>query len=70
MDITVPGGMGGKETIREILKIDPDVKAIVTSGYAKDPIMSDYKKFGFIGVVPKPYRVEEISGELHRILAD
>ena len=70
MDITVPGGMGGKEAMQEILKIDPDAKAIVSSGYAKDPIMSNYKEYGFIGVVPKPYNIEEISRELHRILAD
>jgi PAS domain S-box-containing protein len=70
MDITVPGGMGGKEAIEEILKIDPDVKAIVSSGYAKDPIMSNYKKYGFTGVVPKPYNAEEMSRELNRILAE
>jgi len=68
MDITVPGGMGGKEAIQEILKIDPDVKAIVSSGYAEDPIMSNFKEFGFAGVVPKPYNAEEMSRELHRIL--
>jgi two-component system cell cycle sensor histidine kinase/response regulator CckA len=70
MDITVPGGMDGKEAIQEILKIDPDIKAIVSSGYAKDPIMSNYKKYGFTGVVPKPYNAEEMSRELNRILAD
>ena len=68
MDITVPGGMGGKDAIQELLKIDPDVKAIVSSGYAKDPIMSNYQDYGFIGVVPKPYNVEELSKELHRVL--
>jgi PAS domain S-box-containing protein len=70
MDITVPGGMGGKEAIEKILKINPDVKAIVSSGYAKDPIMSNYEEYGFIGVVPKPYNVEEISRELHRVLSN
>jgi PAS domain S-box-containing protein len=69
MDITIPGGMGGKEAIREILKLDEDAKAIVSSGYAKDPIMSNYKKYGFVGVVPKPYNIEELSQELHRVLA-
>jgi two-component system cell cycle sensor histidine kinase/response regulator CckA len=69
MNITVPGGMGGKEAIEEILKIDPDVKAVVFSGYAQDPIMSNYKEYGFIGVVPKPYNVEEMSRELHRVLS-
>ena len=68
MDITVPGGMGGKDAIQELLKIDPDVKAIVSSGYAKDPIMSNYQDYGFIGVVPKPYNLEELSRELHRVL--
>jgi PAS domain S-box-containing protein len=69
MDITVPGGMGGKEAIKEMLAIDPNVKGIVSSGYAKDPIMSYYKKYGFAGVVPKPYNLEEMSRELHRVLA-
>jgi PAS domain S-box-containing protein len=69
MDITIPGGMGGKEAIREIVKLDEDAKAIVSSGYAKDPIMSNYKKYGFVGVVPKPYNIEELSQELHRVLA-
>ena len=62
--------MGGKEAIEEILKIDPDVKAVVSSGYAEDPIMSSYKEYGFIGFVPKPYNVEELSRELHRVLAE
>jgi two-component system cell cycle sensor histidine kinase/response regulator CckA len=61
--------MGGKEAIEEILKIDPDVKAVVSSGYAQDPIMSNYKEYGFIGVVPKPYNVEEMSRELLRVLS-
>ena len=69
MDITIPGGMGGKEAIKEILKLDEDAKAIVSSGYAKDAIMSNYKKYGFVGVVPKPYNMEELSQELHRVLA-
>jgi CheY-like chemotaxis protein len=49
--------------------LDEDAKAIVSSGYAKDPIMSNYKKYGFVGVVPKPYNIEELSQELHRVLA-
>jgi PAS domain S-box-containing protein len=69
MDLTVPGGMGGKETIKQLLKIDPAVKALVSSGYSNDPIMSDYKAFGFKGVIIKPYIVEEISKALHTVLA-
>jgi PAS domain S-box-containing protein len=65
MDLTIPGGMGGMETIVELKKIDPDVKAIVSSGYANDPILADYKKYGFMGMVPKPYKIEELSKALY-----
>lgn len=61
MDLTVPGGMGGKETIGHLLKIDPFARAIVSSGYSNDPVMADYQNFGFVGVVPKPYKIEELS---------
>ncbi len=57
LDLTVPGGMGGKDAIKELLKIDPQVKAIVSSGYSEDPIMADFKKYGFSEVIAKPYRV-------------
>ncbi len=69
MDLTVPGGMGGKEAVEKILSIDPGVKAIVSSGYANDPIMADYRKYGFIGVVPKPYRISELSRTLRQVIA-
>ncbi len=68
MDLTIPGGMGGKETIVELKKIDPNVKAIVSSGYANDPILADYKKYGFTGMVPKPYKIEELSKALHEVI--
>ena len=61
MDLTVPGGMGGKETIGHLLKMDPQARAIVSSGYSNDPVMADYQNFGFVGVVPKPYKIEELS---------
>ncbi|MEW6601673.1 MAG: PAS domain S-box protein [Nitrospirota bacterium] len=69
MDLTIRGGMGGQETIRNLLKIDPGVKAIVSSGYFNDPIMSDYKKYGFCGVIPKPYEIEDLSALLRKIIA-
>ena len=68
MDLTVPGGMGGKESIKKLLKIDPEVKAIVSSGYSNDPVMSDFKKYGFSGIVAKPFKMEELSQVLHQVL--
>ncbi len=61
LDLTVPGGLGGKDTLLKLKEIDPSVKAIVSSGYSKDPIMSEYQDFGFCAVIAKPYRVAEFS---------
>jgi PAS domain S-box-containing protein len=67
MDLTIPGGMGGKEAIEKIMAIDPTVKAIVSSGYANDPIMASFRRYGFIGVVPKPYSMDELSAVLQEV---
>jgi signal transduction histidine kinase/ActR/RegA family two-component response regulator len=69
MDLTIPGGMGGKEAVRRLLELDPQVKAVVSSGYSSDPIMSDYRSFGFAGVVGKPYELAEVAEALDRIVA-
>jgi CheY-like chemotaxis protein len=68
MDLTVPGGMGGKETISNLLEIDPGVKAIVSSGYSTDPIMADYDKYGFSGVVAKPYVAADLEKTLRNVI--
>ena len=68
MDLTIPGGMGGKETLTKLLEVDPDVKAIVSSGYSNDPIMADYRTYGFRGVVTKPYRIKDLAETLHTVL--
>nr|HOO47727.1 response regulator [Deltaproteobacteria bacterium] len=67
MDLTIPGGMGGRETIAEIRKTDPDIRAIVSSGYSNDPIMADYKSYGFDGVLKKPFRIEDLQDILNEI---
>jgi PAS domain S-box-containing protein len=69
MDLTVPGGMGGKEAIEKLLVFDPEVKAIVSSGYSSDPILEKYEKYGFKGVLPKPYEMEKLSDVLHYVLS-
>ncbi|HEX3035747.1 MAG TPA: response regulator [Thermodesulfobacteriota bacterium] len=67
MDLTIPGGMGGKEAIKKLFEIDPKVRAIVSSGYSNDPVMSEYRKYGFRGVVAKPYKIEELSKTVYEV---
>ena len=70
VDLTVPGGIGGKEAIKRLLEIDPGVRAIVSSGYSNDPVMSDFKRYGFRGVVAKPYNLKNLAEEVHKIIAE
>jgi CheY-like chemotaxis protein len=67
LDLTIAGGMGGKDTIRKLLKIDANVKAIVSSGYADDSAMAEYRGYGFSGMVAKPYTLEELGKALHNV---
>jgi DNA-binding NtrC family response regulator len=69
MDLTIPGGMGGKETVGKLLDLDPDAKVIVSSGYSQDPVMADYESYGFIDILAKPYTLDEVSRKISRILA-
>ena len=70
MDLTIPGGMGGKETLTKLRQIDPRVKAIVSSGYSDDPIMASFKDYGFCGVVSKPYTLKTLSEIVHTVIAE
>ena len=68
MDLTIPGGMGGEKTIKELLDVDPQVRAIVSSGYSSDPILANYKQYGFKGIVAKPYLMEELCSALDAVI--
>jgi len=68
MDLTVPGGMGGKEAVQEILKIDPSAKIIVSSGYSNDPIMAKFKDYGFCSAIEKPYQFQKLSRVISNFL--
>ena len=70
MDLTVPGAMGGAEAMREILKIDPKARGIVSSGYSSDPVMANYRAHGFLGMVPKPYRISDFARTLREVMAE
>ena len=69
MDLTIPGGMGGKEAVKHVRKMDSSARVIASSGYSNDPIMAKYEDYGFSGVVSKPYRIEELVDVLHNVLA-
>ncbi len=68
LDLVVPGGKGGKETVKHILKIDQQAKVIVSSGYSEDPIMANYRDYGFAEAVAKPYDYGELSIILARVI--
>lgn len=68
MDLVIPGSMGGAETIKKLLHIDPHAKAIVSSGYSNDPVLSNYSKYGFVGVLAKPYHLNKLNVLLENIL--
>ncbi len=68
MDLTVPGGMGGREAVAKLKQKHPEAQALVSSGYSNDSTMAEYRKFGFDGVVAKPYRVEELVRSIQQVL--
>lgn len=70
MDLTISGGMGGKETIKKLLEIDPEVRAVVMSGYANNPIMANYKEYGFKGVLAKPHDIHELDKTLRNVIME
>lgn len=69
MDLTIPGGMGGIEAMQRLIDLAPGIKAIVSSGYSDDQVMSDYRRYGFAGVLIKPYKLNQLSDSLRKVLA-
>ncbi len=70
MDLTVPGGLGGREAIARLLEIEPRVKAIVSSGYSSDPVLANYRDHGFCGMVAKPYKFDDFIKAVQQALTD
>ena len=69
LDLTIPGGMGGREAIAQIRAIDPQVPAIVSSGYSNDPVLADFSQHGFQAIVSKPYAVAQLGDTIRQLLA-
>jgi CheY-like chemotaxis protein len=68
MDLTVPGGMGGREAMEKLRALDPQVKAVVSSGYSSDPVMASHRAHGFAGMVAKPYRITDLANVLQELI--
>jgi two-component system, cell cycle sensor histidine kinase and response regulator CckA len=64
LDLTIKGGMGGRETLEALKRYDPGVRAFVSSGYCSDPVLTNFRTYGFSGVIPKPYTLEEVQRAL------
>jgi PAS domain S-box-containing protein len=69
MDLTIPGGRGGRECAAEILAFDPCARLIASSGYSNDPVMADFCDFGFRGAIVKPYSLDELTRIVHSVVA-
>ena len=70
VDLTIPGGMGGAETIAVLRKLDPEVRAVVSSGYSDDPILANHQEHGFAARILKPYKAADLGRVLASVLAD
>ena len=68
LDLFVSTGMGGKETIEELRKFDPAVKAIISSGYSNDPVVENFSRYGFYGRLTKPYKINDLKTILEQLM--
>jgi CheY-like chemotaxis protein len=69
MDLTIPGGMGGKEAIGKLREFDSGVKAVVSSGYSDDPVMANFREHGFNAVIAKPFRFTDLTRILQLLVS-
>jgi CheY-like chemotaxis protein len=69
LDLSVPEGMGGKETIQKMRSIDPKIKAIISSGYSNDPVVQEYAHYGFSGRLTKPYKINDMKNILEEVIS-
>ncbi len=67
LDLEVPEGVGGKDALSELLLLDPDVKAVVSSGYSAEPIFANYRSYGFQSMLAKPYGIEDLARVLKEL---
>jgi CheY-like chemotaxis protein len=70
LDHTIPGGRGGVDTMARLRALDPQVKAVISSGYANGPVMANWTEYGFRGVIPKPYTIERLQAALARLFQE
>jgi CheY-like chemotaxis protein len=68
LDLSIPEGMNGRETMEKLREYDPNVRAIVSSGYSNDPVMQNFTAYGFSGRLTKPYRITEIKNILEEMM--
>ncbi len=70
LDLTVPGGMGGAKAMEKLRQMDPEVRAIVSSGYSNDPVLANYRSHGFRAIVPKPYEIGVLTDAIDALLRE
>ena len=68
LDLTVPGGTGGQDAMIQLLTLDPQARGIVSSAYAQEPVMANFRQYGFCAVMAKPYTIAEVSAILQQVL--
>ena len=70
MDLTIPGGLGGRETLQRLRAIDPTVRGIASSGYSNDPILASFETYDFKGALSKPYTLNDLSKIVQKVVSD